>query len=78
MAKNAKDLKEERFIVDICFWKRMCKELRLKNKPLLISFNYTSQDNQTLRVFLNNSKVIDEEDSSLEEESVESLERARK
>lgn len=35
---------------------------------MLLSFNSTSQDNPLLKVFMNNSNVIDEEDSVIDDE----------
>ena len=59
---------QTRYLVEMSFWRLLCKKLNIYNKPLVISFNHLSPDNKIVKAFLNNSRVIDEEDS-FEEDS---------
>ena len=67
-SKDKTDKSQSRYLVEMSFWRLLCKKLNIYNKPLVISFNHLSPDNRIVKAFLNNSKVIDEEDS-FEEDS---------
>jgi len=59
---------EEVYLCEMNSWVKLCKRMKINNKPLIISFNdFKSGQNNLLKVFLNSSKVIEEEEEEREE-----------